>query len=139
MVVTVLLVDDAEDARLMLADHLRRLTDVKLIAAVRDEREAADVLRTSQPDLLLVDLHSHHWDGDDLGYCARLRELTTAPLVVITSFLTNERWQRLKAAGVEDCLLKQLGSQRLERELVAIAMRAKGGGPLTFEGPEQKP
>jgi two-component system OmpR family response regulator len=134
MVVTVLLVDDADDARAALANRLRRLTALQLLASVRDASEAAAALRRSRPDVLLVDLHSHHWPEDGLALCARLRELTTVPLVVITSFMTDERWKQLQAAGVDNWLLKRIDGERLEQQIVGLGVRR---GPPAGEGEEQ--
>ena len=123
MTVRVLLVDDEEDARASLAERLRRFRDVELVGAVRDEQEAAGALTKREPDVLLVDLHSRHWEGDGVQLCCELRKMVSAPVVVLTSFMTRERWQRLRAAGVANCLLKQVDSERLERELVLVGKR----------------
>jgi two-component system response regulator (stage 0 sporulation protein A) len=118
MKVRVLLIDKEDEARTALAERLGRLRGLDLVGAARNEQEVAQTLTNAQPDILLVDLHSGDLDGDGVRLCSELRKLASVPLVVLTSFMTNERWQRLRAAGVTQCLLKQVDSERLERELV---------------------
>ncbi len=119
----VVLIDDEDDARATLADRLQRLHGVELAGAVRDQREAAVALKQMKPDVLLVDLHSHHWEGDGVELCEELRKLTSAPLVVLASFMPRERWQRLQRVGVTNCLLKRVDGEYLERELIRVGTK----------------
>lgn len=123
MTVRILLFDDEDVARVGLATRLNRLPGLEVIASVRDEHEAADVLTQQEADVVLVDLHSHSGEGEGPAMCARLREMVSAPLVVLTSFMTPERWGELEAAGVDRYLLKRVDSEALERELVAVGSK----------------
>ena len=127
MTVSVLLIDNEDDARAALADRLLRLPGVELVAAVRDEREAGSALRQAEPDVLLVDLHSRHGEGDGVRLCSELRSMASEPLLVLTSFMTDERWQRLQAAGATSYLLKRVDGGHLERTLLLMGTRYKSG------------
>jgi hypothetical protein len=63
----------------------------------------------------------HHRDGDGVAPCADIRRLTSAPIVILASFMTAERWSGLKAAGANEFLLKHVDTAALERDLVRIA------------------
>ena len=134
MTVAVLLIDDEDQARAALADRLRRFRRLRLLDAVRDEREAAEALTKAEPDVLLIDLHSRHGEDDGVQLCSELRKIALAPLVVLTSFMTDERWQRLRAVGVANCLLKRVDSGRLERELVLVGTKYRSPTVASEEG-----
>ena len=57
-----------------------------------------------------------------------------APLVVLASIMTNERWQRLRAAGVTRCLLKRIDSECLNRELLLAGNKDKSGSTAPEAG-----
>jgi len=131
--VNVLLIDNEDDARATLAGRLLRLRSVKLVGAVRDEREAGNALSHAEPDVLLVDLHSRHGESDGVRLCSELRKLAVEPLLVLTSFITGEQWQRLQAAGVTNYLLKRVDSGHLERELVLMGTRHRNSPAVPEE------
>jgi DNA-binding NarL/FixJ family response regulator len=133
--VRVLLFDDEEVARAGLASRLNRLPGLEVIASVGDEQQAGEALRRQEADVVLIDLHSQSGDGAGPAMCARLREMVAAPLVVLTSFMTPERWDQLEAAGVDGYLLKKIDSEALERKLVAVdsRYRARNRAPGTKE------
>lgn len=137
MTVRVLLFDDEDVARAGLTTRLNRLPGLAVIASVRDEQEAENVLAQQEADVVLVDLHSHSGDGQGPAMCARLRKMVSAPLIVLTSFMTPERWDQLEAAGVDGYLLKRVDSEGLERELVAACSRYKERGSAPAARKEQ--
>ena len=137
MTVSVLLIDEEDDARATLADRLRRLRGLELVGAVRDKQEFALTLAKTDPDVVLVDLHGRHWEGDRVQLCNELHKMASVPLVVLVSFMTRERWQQLREAGVTNCLLKQVDSERLERELVRVGTNHRSGSSAPMAGREK--
>ena len=125
MRVRVLLVDDHDDARTTLAQRLRRDRRLELIGAARGLEEAADLLPGACPDIVLLDIHGHAGRGVDA--CCRLRQMTDAPVVVFTSFMTPELWAAAQAAGAADYLLKHIDTDRLSREVFRLARRHRRG------------
>lgn len=121
MNVRVLLVDVEDEARAGLAQRLRRIEGVELVGAARDTPEAARLLEAKEVDVVLVDVH--HADGSEVVLCQELRALVSSPLVALASFMTPERWKPLERAGVNDCLLKHVDTDRLGRELVQVRER----------------
>ena len=125
MRVRVLLVDDHDDARTTLAHRLRRDRRLELIGAAPGLEEAADLLPDACPDIVLLDIQGHAGLGVDA--CRRLRQLTDAPVVVFTSFMTPELWTAAQAAGAADYLLKHIDTDRLSREVLRLARRHRRG------------
>ena len=125
MRVRVLLVDDHDDARTTLAQRLRRDRRLELIGAAAGLEEAADLLPGACPDIVLLDIHGHAGRGVDA--CRRLRQLTDAPVVIFTSFMTPELWTAAQAAGAADYLLKHIDTDRLSREVLRLARRHRRG------------
>ena len=117
----VLLVDDHDDARTTLVERLRRDDGLELVGAAASVEEAALLLSAARPDIVLLDIHGH--DGHGLDACRALRQLSDAPVVVFTSFLTGELWSAASAAGAADYILKHIDTDRLSREIVRLAER----------------
>ena len=117
----VLLVDVEDEARTGLAQRLRRIEGVELVGAARDTSEATRLVDGNEIDVVLVDLHQR--DGSEVALCQELRTLVPAPLVALASFMTPERWAPLERAGVNDCLLKHVDTDRLGRELLRVRER----------------
>lgn len=112
-----LLLDRSDAARAGLVALLER-TRTFQVEAAPDEAGALAAIQRQQPDLILLDLH--HGDQDSAGVCSALRAASAAPLVVLVSFMTNERWAELKGAGADAYVLKRVDRRALERDLISI-------------------
>jgi DNA-binding NarL/FixJ family response regulator len=118
MSVRVLLVDDHDETRTILAKWLKRNESIELLAAVPDA-PAANTFAESPLDLVLVDLHSTN--GEDHELCRSVGRAIRAPLVVLASFMTDERWTRLQEVGASRYLLRHVGGQGLAEDVLAVA------------------
>jgi DNA-binding NarL/FixJ family response regulator len=118
MSVRIVLVDDREHARAGLAQRLRRNEDVELLGAVGDAAQAR-ALAGGVPDLILLDLHEGN--EHDQALCRALSDALPAPLVVLVSFMTQERWRALQDAGASRYLLRHVDSRGLVNDLTALA------------------
>jgi len=56
-----------------------------------------------------------------------LRGVTDAPVVIFTSYLTDELWRAAKEAGAADYLLKHIDTDSLCREVVRLAKEHRAG------------
>jgi CheY-like chemotaxis protein len=117
--VRVLLIDGHDEARDTLARRLRRDGRLELIGATASLPEAAGLLASA--DIVLLDVHGRERRGVDT--CRAILEVTDAPLVAFTSFMTPELWSEVKQAGAVDYLLKHVDTERLGSELVRLAKR----------------
>ncbi len=121
MSVRVLLVDAHEEARRSLVRRLESDSRVAVTAQVSTVAEAGAVVQNTPCDLTLMNVQSHN--GAAISLCRELRELTDIPLVVLTSFMTDEHWRALRPAGAADYLLKDANSQRLCSAMLRLANR----------------
>jgi len=104
--VTVLIVDDDEDVRDMVA--LSVSAEGFAAATASDGKEALDRLReTPKPSLVFLDLRMPRMNGFDvLAAMRREPELGAVPVVVITGDSTSV--PRAIAAGAVECLVKPI-------------------------------
>ncbi len=130
MNVRVLLVDAHEEARQSLVRRLERDGRVAVTAHVSTVAEAGAAVRDTPCDLTLMNVRSHNSGAVNL--CRELRELTRLPLVVLTSFMTDDHWRALRQAGAADYLLKHANGQLLCNAIVRLADRYQAD-----EGAEQ--
>ena len=121
MIARVLLLGDHDGVRTSLAQRLSRSHQVELVGAASGIDEAAAVLGRVCPDVVLLDIRQQN--GLWVDWCARLPELTNAPLVALTSFVTPELSQAIERAGVKDYLFKHVDTERLGREIARLAER----------------
>lgn len=119
--VRVLLIDDHSDARDSLVRRLSRDARIELVGTASNVEEARDILAHGRPEIVLVDIHRSA--GDGVAVCRALKELTEAPVVAFTSFVTPDLWSEAQQAGVVDYLLKHVDTDRLGREILRLAER----------------
>jgi len=119
--VSVLLVDEHDDARTTLARRLEKDVRLNLTGVVAAPEDAVHLLRVARPDAVLLDVHGLNSRGPLA--CMRLRRLTTAPLIVLVSFMTPELQEAVRGAGAADYVLKNVGSDLLTAAIIRIAGR----------------
>ncbi|MFC5651358.1 response regulator transcription factor [Paenibacillus solisilvae] len=74
------------------------------------------------PDLVLLDLILPDWNGADL--CARIRQTSTVPVMIVSmKFEVSERIQALRA-GADDYLVKPFSMHELSARAEALLRRA---------------
>ncbi len=125
--VSVLLVDERDDARTTLARRLEKDARLSLIGVVAAPEDAVQLLRVARPDAVLLDVHGLNSSGPLA--CMRLRRLTTAPLIVLVSFMTPELLEAVRGASAADYVLKNVDSERLTSAIIKIAAAARLSAP----------
>jgi DNA-binding NarL/FixJ family response regulator len=103
----VLLVEDSLLLAARLAELIRRLPDVDLIATVESEADAVDRIATSLPDVLILDLHLRSGSGFGvLRSLARNKGARRPKVVILTNFGLPEYRREAESFGVEAFLDK---------------------------------
>lgn len=126
----VLVVDDSESARSMLAEQLQSLTFVPEVAATGAEavervRSAAAAGRAF--DVVLIDWRMAGMDGVATGEAIKALGLEPSPhLLIITAYGREEVFREAHQAGFEDVLVKPVGASVLFDSLSRLLM--PGGG-----------
>ena len=100
---------------------------------------AAAALSHADAELILLDLGLP--DGDGVELCQRLREITAAPILVVTARDTEQERVIALDAGADDYIAKPFGFAELLARMRAAMRRARAGdertrvrhGPLTID------
>src|SRR4029450_11591374 len=119
----VVIVDDEEPARLALAEALRHVPDVTLLAQCQNGFEAVKVVSETQPDAMLLDVQMPKLDGFDV------LELVGADVPVV--FVTAHDAFAIRAFDVHagGYLLKPVSSERLQKALERVRERGRLAAP----------
>jgi two-component system, NarL family, response regulator LiaR len=117
-VIRVLLVDDHAVVREGLRAFLELQAGIEVVGEAQDGEEAVAQATRLAPDVILMDLVMPKLDG--VGAMRRLREsVPAARVVVLTSFLEDERLLPAIQAGAAGYLLKNTEPAELARALRA--------------------
>jgi CheY-like chemotaxis protein len=129
---SVLVVDDDDESRTIVAEYLQGQQAVVLTAS--SARQACDVLRTKHVDVLLADIAMPEEDGYSL--IRRVRAGTASgvpssiPAVALTSFARAEDRQRALQAGFHLHLTKPVDRRRLIESIDALGRGKLVGAPV---------
>jgi two-component system, OmpR family, KDP operon response regulator KdpE len=115
----ILIVDDEEDMIKMLHDMLQR--EGYRIAAARDGKQALQIIEKHCPDLVLLDLMMPDMDGWEA--CRRIRELTNAPIIMLTALSGDRLVARGLELGADDYLTKPFSMLELSARVRAALRR----------------
>lgn len=123
-VVRVLVVDDTEHVRAVVADMLQ-LDGFQVVGRAASVDEALELAAATDPHVVVMDLKMPVVDG--IEGTRRMRALRPDQLVVLyTAYLDGRVEEQARAAGVALCLSKVDGLQRLEREIVRLTLGVNG-------------
>ena len=113
----VLIVDDEEPARRLLAEYLRALPAWRIVAEAKNGLEALQLAKQHQPDLLLLDVQMPKLDGFEvLG-------LLAPEIAVIFTTAFDEYAVRAFEVHAVDYLLKPFSAERLAQALARAEKR----------------
>jgi two-component system KDP operon response regulator KdpE len=119
----ILVVDDEPSIQRILRRNLTVSGYEVLIA--EDGRQAVEIVRLHQPDLILLDL----WlpgEIDGMGVCMRVRQWTQIPIIILSA--RHEERQKVQALdlGADDYLTKPFSNEELQARVRACLRRASG-------------
>ena len=125
VVTTVLVVDDEPNLVELVQGYLER--EGYTVLTARDGRTALDMVRTSKPDLVILDLLLPGLDG--LEVCRRLRQFSDAYVLMLTA--KAEEVDKLVglAVGADDYMTKPFSPRELAARVKAMLRRPRTGGP----------
>lgn len=102
----VLVVDD-EPSNVALFEDVLAEGGYTRISSLSDARQAAEVCRTFEPDLVLLDLMMPHVDGFAVLEALRSRTVDPhVPVIILTADTNEQTKRRALAAGATDFLYK---------------------------------
>jgi NarL family two-component system response regulator LiaR len=112
----VLIVDDHGVVREGLRAYLELEADIEIVGEARDGAEAVRRAQELQPDVVLMDLVMPNMDGVDATACIKQQQPATH-VIILTSFLDDERVVPAIRAGATSYLLKDVAATDLARAI----------------------
>ncbi len=93
-----------------------------------DGPEGLRRLYETQPDLVLLDILLPHMDGWEI--CRRIREMSTVPVMVITSRASEEEKIKGLRLGADDYIVKPFNPLELAARIEAVLRRTRMPPPV---------
>ena len=118
----ILLVDDHEMVRLGLKSYLDLQADVDVVAEIADGRAGVEKALELRPDVIVMDIVMPEMNGIE-ATLAILKEWPEAQILILTSYLDNEKIYPVLDAGAKGYMLKTSSADEI---LQAIQKVAKG-------------
>ena len=103
--INVILVDDHEMVRLGLKSFLNLQGDVEVVGEAGNGRDGIDLALELRPDVVVMDLVMPELDGVQ-ATLELLKEWPEAKILVLTSYLDNEKIYPVIEAGAKGYMLK---------------------------------
>ena len=125
--VKILVVDDEEDVRRIVAIALRQLPFPAEILTAGSGMEALKAVEAEQPSLVILDLMMPQMDG--LEVCRRLREnvkTTFIPILMLTARGESETKTKAFLVGTDDYLMKPFEINELNARVGRLVRRTYG-------------
>lgn len=116
--IRVLLVDDHPVVRAGLSAVLNTGDDIDVVAQAGTGREALDVLASTNVDVVVSDIQMPQMDGVELT--AELGKIGGPPVLILTTFDTENLIVAAMNAGAQGYLLKDAPSEELTRAVRAV-------------------
>ncbi len=118
----ILLVDDHEMVRLGLKSYLDLQVDIDVVAESADGRAGVEKALELRPDVIVMDIVMPEMNGIE-ATLAILKEWPEAQILILTSYLDNEKIYPVLDAGAKGYMLKTSSADEI---LQAIRKVAKG-------------
>lgn len=110
--IRVLLVDDHEMVRMGLRSFLDLQADVEVIAEAADGSSGLDLALSLKPDIIMMDLVMPDLDGVE-ATLSILKAWPEAKIIILTSYLDNEKISPVLKAGAKGYMLKTSSAEEL--------------------------
>ena len=123
----ILLVDDHEMVRLGLKGYLDLQDDVDVVAEASNGREGVEKALELRPDVIMMDIVMPEMSGIE-ATLAILKEWPEAKILILTSYLDNEKIYPVLDAGAKGYMLKTSSADDILR-----AVRKVAKGELAIE------
>jgi DNA-binding NarL/FixJ family response regulator len=122
--VKVLITDDQRVVREGLATIVEAFADAEVVGLAEDGAEAVELVRTLQPDVVLMDLRMPRLDGVEATKAIRAEHPAVA-VVVLTTYADDESIMAALSAGAAGYLTKDASRDDIRRALdAAVAGQA---------------
>lgn len=118
--ISVLLVDDHQMVRLGLKSFLNLQADIAVIAEADDGQEGLEKALDLRPDVVIMDLVMPQMTGVE-ATLALLKEWPQARILILTSYLDNEKIYPVLEAGAKGYMLKTSSAEEIVSAIRKVA------------------
>ncbi|SIT74998.1 response regulator [Edaphobacillus lindanitolerans] len=125
--IRVMLADDHEMVRIGVSAFLQLQPDMEVVGEAANGREAVELALRLRPDIILMDMVMPEMNGAE-ATAAIIRDWPEARIMVVTSFLDDDKVYPALEAGAVSYILKTSKAQR-----IADAIRETLGGRTVLE------
>lgn len=130
--IDVMLVDDHEMVRMGLKSFLNLQADIEVVAEASDGVEGVEKAISLRPDVVVMDLVMPKQSGVE-ATLAILDKWPEAKILILTSYLDNEKIYPVLEAGAKGYMLKTSSAEE-----ILAAIRKVGKGELAIETEVEK-
>lgn len=121
----VLITDDNEQYARMVEEYLRSKEDIQVVGIAYGGFECIDLIRTEQPDIVLLDMMMKHMDG--IAVLDRIQRMNYQPKVIVLTAVASESMiERAMLKGAADYLLKPFDLECLYERIIDIGRNNYG-------------
>ncbi len=117
--IRVLMVDDHPIVRQGVRSLLSTCADLALVGEAEDAAQALDLARTTQPDVILLDIRMPGTSGVE-AVRALFRQAPQAKILILTSFEDDEYISQALQSGVHGYVLKSASDETLAGAVRAV-------------------
>lgn len=125
--IKILLVDDHEMVRIGVSAYLQTQADMEVVGEAVNGREAVEKALDLRPDIILMDIVMPEMNGAE-ATAAIIKEWPEAKIVIVTSFLDDDKVYPALEAGAISYILKTSNAKR-----IADAIRETVKGETVLE------
>lgn len=125
--IRILLVDDHEMVRIGVSAYLQTQADMEVVGEATNGREAIDKALELRPDIILMDMVMPEMNGAEATE-AIIKKWPEAKIVIVTSFLDDDKVYPALEAGAISYILKTSNAKR-----IAEAIRETFQGQTVLE------
>ena len=116
----ILLVDDHQMVRLGLKSYLELQEDIAEVSEAVNGKEGVEQALASRPDVIIMDIVMPEMNGIE-ATLAILKEWPEAKILILTSYLDNEKIYPVLDAGAHGYMLKTSSAEEILRAIKKVA------------------
>ena len=116
----ILLVDDHQMVRLGLKSYLELQDDIAEVSEAVNGKEGVEQALASRPDVIIMDIVMPEMNGIE-ATMAILKEWPEAKILILTSYLDNEKIYPVLDAGAHGYMLKTSSAEEILRAVKKVA------------------
>lgn len=125
--INTIIVEDSELARIELLSLIKTMPELNVVGEAKNGQEAIQLINSTSPDLILLDIHLPDMDGFDV-----LNQINSIPSVIFTTAY-DEYAAKSFEYNVFDYILKPIKKDRFEKAIARLVQENASKKTLSLE------